>query len=115
MASVNKDTALAEAQAMETASHDAEKKDHITAHEAEYVEHAEKHEPSAAWVEDTPEEKKLVRKIDMWLMPSIWILYMFSYMVGLRCRQLRSVSDSLRRIGATSGTPASPAWKTTSV
>lgn len=79
MASVNKDTALAEAQALEAASHDPEKKDHITAHEAEYVEHAS----ATAWVEDTPEEKKLVRKIDMWLMPSIWVLYMFSYMVGL--------------------------------
>ena len=37
------------------------------------------------WTENTPEEKKLVRKIDMWLMPTIWILYMFSYMVRRPC------------------------------
>ena len=27
------------------------------------------------------EEKKLVRKIDWYLMPTIWVLYCFSYMV----------------------------------
>jgi hypothetical protein len=31
--------------------------------------------------EKTKEEKKLVRKIDMYLMPTIWVLYCFSYMV----------------------------------
>ena len=90
MASVHKDTALAEAQALETTSHDAEKKDHIAAHEAEYVEDAEKHEPVSAWVEDTPEEKKLLRKIDLWLMPAIWVLYLFSYMVE---SAIRSAED----------------------
>jgi len=25
-----------------------------------------------SWVEDTPEEKKLLRKIDLYLMPTIW-------------------------------------------
>ena len=30
----------------------------------------------------TPEEeKKLVRKIDLFLMPTIWIMYLLSYMV----------------------------------
>lgn len=37
-----------------------------------------------AFVEDTPEEKKLLFKIDMWLMPTIWVLYLFSYMVCTR-------------------------------
>lgn len=36
---------------------------------------------SNAFVEDTPEEKKLLWKIDLWLMPTIWVLYLFSYMV----------------------------------
>lgn len=31
--------------------------------------------------EDTPEEKKLLRKIDMFLLPTIWIVYLLSYMV----------------------------------
>jgi hypothetical protein len=30
---------------------------------------------------DADVEKKLVRKIDLYLMPSIFILYLFSYMV----------------------------------
>lgn len=32
------------------------------------------------FVEGTDEEKKLVRKIDLFLMPTIWVLYCFSYM-----------------------------------
>lgn len=34
--------------------------------------------------EKTAAEKKLVRKIDLYLMPAIWILYCFSYMVQLK-------------------------------
>ncbi|KAF2267737.1 MFS general substrate transporter [Lojkania enalia] len=34
----------------------------------------------AVFIEKTDEEKKLVRKIDMFLMPTIWVLYLFSYM-----------------------------------
>jgi hypothetical protein len=30
------------------------------------------------WTEE--EEKKLVRKVDMWLMPTIWLMYLLSYM-----------------------------------
>jgi hypothetical protein len=37
----------------------------------------------ATFVENTDEEKKLVRKIDTFLMPTIWILYCFSYMVSV--------------------------------
>lgn len=36
---------------------------------------------AAGFAEGTDEEKKLVRKIDLFLMPTIWILYCFSYMV----------------------------------
>jgi hypothetical protein len=36
--------------------------------------------------EKTEEEKKLVRKIDLYLMPTIWVLYCFSYMVRRRLR-----------------------------
>ena len=31
--------------------------------------------------EKTNAEKRLVRKIDLYLMPTIWVLYCFSYMV----------------------------------
>jgi hypothetical protein len=36
---------------------------------------------AAMFLEKTDEEKRLVRKIDFFLMPTIWVLYMFSYMV----------------------------------
>lgn len=32
------------------------------------------------YIPDTLEEKKLVRKVDMYLMPTIWIMYLLSYM-----------------------------------
>jgi hypothetical protein len=37
----------------------------------------------AIFIEKTAEEKNLVRKIDLFLMPTIWVLYLFSYMVRL--------------------------------
>lgn len=36
--------------------------------------------------EKTEAERKLVRKIDLYLMPTIWILYCFSYMVSASVR-----------------------------
>lgn len=38
--------------------------------------------------EKTEEEKRLVRKIDWYLMPTIWVLYCFSYMVSVQSREL---------------------------
>ena len=32
---------------------------------------------------DPQKIKKLVRKIDLWLMPSIWIIYLLSFVVSL--------------------------------
>lgn len=32
------------------------------------------------YVPDTPEERKLVRKIDLYLLPAIWGMYLLSYM-----------------------------------
>ena len=37
------------------------------------------------FVENTIEEKKLVRKVDLYLMPTIWVLYCLSYMVSRKC------------------------------
>jgi hypothetical protein len=39
---------------------------------------------AAPFEEKTDEEKKLVRKIDWYLMPTIWVLYCFSYMVKIQ-------------------------------
>lgn len=36
---------------------------------------------SSPFEENMDEEKRLVRKIDLYLMPTIWVLYCFSYMV----------------------------------
>lgn len=43
-----------------------------------------KHQEDVAiddYVPDTEEEKKLVRKIDLYLLPAIWGMYLLSYMV----------------------------------
>jgi hypothetical protein len=32
------------------------------------------------YVPDTEEERKLVRKIDLFLLPTIWLMYLLSYM-----------------------------------
>lgn len=37
------------------------------------------------FVEATKEEKALVRKIDLYLIPTVWILYIFSYIVSPIC------------------------------
>jgi len=40
-------------------------------------------------------EKKLVRKIDLYLMPSIFVLYLFSFVVSQFQPQQRADADSL--------------------
>lgn len=37
------------------------------------------------WTEE--EEKRLVRKVDMFLLPTIWVMYLLSYMVCLLVSQ----------------------------
>lgn len=37
---------------------------------------------SFTFEEETEAEKKLLRKIDMFLLPTIWLVYLLSYMVG---------------------------------
>jgi hypothetical protein len=34
----------------------------------------------SGYIPDTEEEKKLVRKIDMYLLPTMWLMYLLSYM-----------------------------------
>lgn len=63
----------------------------------------------AAFMEKTDEEKKLVRKIDIFLMPTIWILYCFSYMVCDAAVYLTSKSVILYRTAPILGMPKSQA------
>lgn len=37
-------------------------------------------ELGTSYVPDTEEEKRLVRKIDLFLLPTIWLMYLLSYM-----------------------------------
>jgi|TARA_R110002003_G_scaffold20_4_gene1086 hypothetical protein len=53
---------------------------------------------AAPFEEKTDEEKKLVRKIDMYLMPTIWVLYCFSYMVS--SIRIRMTLIDQRRLGS---------------
>jgi hypothetical protein len=36
--------------------------------------------PYNGYVPDTDEERRLVRKIDLYLLPSMWLMYLLSYM-----------------------------------
>lgn len=47
-------------------------------HDMEYPKHQE--ELVESYVPGTEEEKKLVRKIDMYLLPAMWLMYLLSYM-----------------------------------
>ena len=66
---------------------------------------------SAAFVEGTDAEKKLVRKIDLYLMSTIWILYLFSYMVRSCFISARSVLAKHSRIVRISATQGSQEWE----
>lgn len=58
------------------------------------VDEASPNEPDAAI--DPLAEKKLVRKIDLYLMPALWVLMVFSYIVSpLYLKGLRSSTDHL--------------------
>jgi hypothetical protein len=48
----------------------------VEKHEVEQAEFAELADV------DPKKLKKLVRKIDMWLMPTIWVIYLFSFVVS---------------------------------
>jgi hypothetical protein len=61
---------------------------------------------------DTEAEKRLVRKIDLFLMPSMFILYLLSDMVGHKSRPILDKSKHLR-IVPISALRRSPVWKKT--
>ena len=57
-------------------------------YDAETVEVAES-DSTLSWTAE--EEKRLVRKIDLLLLPCIWLMYLLSYMVSY-CRILKTLS-----------------------
>lgn len=48
--------------------------------ETEHVEQDVAKAAAAEYVADTPEEKRLVRKIDRRLLPMLWVMYIFNYL-----------------------------------
>lgn len=48
--------------------------------ETEHVEQDVAKAAAAEFVADTPEEKRLVRKIDRRLLPMLWVMYIFNYL-----------------------------------
>lgn len=57
------------------------KQDAVRTEAAVYDADPEMKHVAGPFEEKTEEEKRLVRKIDWYLMPTIWVLYCFSYMV----------------------------------
>lgn len=49
------------------------------------------------YVPDTEEERKLVRKIDLYLLPAIWGMYLLSYMVRTMLVTLAGKSSSIHQ------------------
>lgn len=47
------------------------------------------------YVPDTEEERRLVRKIDLYLLPAIWGMYLLSYMVRTMLVTSTAVSSSI--------------------
>lgn len=68
-------------------------------HDEANIDVAKHHEEDAViedYVPDTEEERKLVRKIDFYLLPAIWGMYMLSYMVRTML-VFRTISHSHRQ------------------
>lgn len=63
---------------------------------------------SSTFKEGTEAEKKLLRKIDMSLLPTIWLVYLLSYMVSRsthHCPLLNRDADNAHRTDLTLGMP----------
>lgn len=53
--------------------------EHLEAHPSNDHKRDIEDEAVAEYVPDTPEEKKLVRKIDIHLLPMLWVMYILNY------------------------------------
>lgn len=49
-------------------------------HEDNMIDSKEESMANDEYVPDTEEEKKLVRKIDLYILPMMWFMYLMSYM-----------------------------------
>lgn len=77
------------------------------------AEHSKSQDTSRNMIVDADAEKRLVRKIDLYLMPSIFILYLFSYMVWYLDLAITNYIPLkvLCRIDQTLALRKSPEWK----
>lgn len=77
----DRDTSKTQVEGIENLATMNEKPDAVTPSSEETLEEGSVETAHPSFEEKTFAEKKLVRKIDWNLMPTIWILYGFSYMV----------------------------------
>ena len=77
----DRDTSKTQVESIENLATMNEKPDAVTPSSEETLEEGSVETTQPSFEEKTDAEKKLVRKIDLYLVPTIWILYCFSYMV----------------------------------
>ena len=77
----DRDTSKTQVEGIENLATMNEKPDAVTPSSEETLEEGSVETTHPSFEEKTFAEKKLVRKIDLYLMHTIWILYCFSYMV----------------------------------
>lgn len=65
-------------------------------------------EDTLGYVPDTEEERKLVRKIDLFLLPAIWGMYLLSYMV----RTMLVINHPSKHPAILTSDNYDPAWVT---
>jgi len=56
------------------------KQQHFEEATFEFAESNSEVEPIDGYEPDTEEERKLVRKIDLYILPTMWLMYLLSYM-----------------------------------
>lgn len=72
------------------------------------------------YIPDTEEERKLVRKIDLYILPMMWIMYLLSYMDRTKSviptgYTSATLSPVLTEGQTVSAMPKSPVWTGTSI
>lgn len=65
-------------------------------HDDNIVDPKEDSMANGEYVPDTEEEKKLVRKIDLFILPMMWFMYLMSYMD--RTKSVYAISHTLESI-----------------
>ncbi|KAI1040769.1 hypothetical protein LB505_012120 [Fusarium chuoi] len=64
-------------------------------HEDNMIDSKEESMANDEYVPDTEEEKKLVRKIDLYILPMMWFMYLMSYMDRTKSPEWTRTSTSI--------------------